>query len=56
MINLREKLVEYRRVLNVARRPTREEYVTSSKITSIGISLIGIIGFVIFLSFILLGI
>jgi len=45
-----------RRVLKVTRRPTKEEYFTSSKITGLGIILIGGIGFLIFLIFHFLGI
>ncbi|MCK4634383.1 MAG: protein translocase SEC61 complex subunit gamma [Candidatus Aenigmarchaeota archaeon] len=44
------------RVLKVTRRPTREEYLAASKITGLGIILIGIIGFVIFLIFHFVGI
>jgi len=44
------------RVLRVTRRPTREEYKIASKITGLGIILIGVIGFVIFLIFHFLGI
>ena len=39
------------RVLKVTRRPTREEYTAASKITGLGIIVIGIIGFAIFLIF-----
>ncbi len=35
------------RVLRVARRPGREEYVNVAKITGLGIIIIGVIGFVI---------
>ena len=44
------------RVLKVTRRPTKKEYTTASKITGLGIIIIGSIGFVIFLIFKLLGI
>jgi len=39
------------RVLKVTRRPTRNEYLSASKITGIGILIIGTIGFGIFLIF-----
>ncbi|UCG95314.1 MAG: protein translocase SEC61 complex subunit gamma [archaeon] len=39
------------RVLKVTRRPDRKEYTTASKITGLGIIIIGFIGFVIFLIF-----
>ena len=44
------------RVLKVTRRPTKKEYTTASKITGLGIIIIGSIGFVIFLIFKLSGI
>ena len=56
MINLREKIVEYRRVLNATRRPTKEEYTASAKITSIGMVIMGLLGFSVFMIFILAGI
>ena len=40
-------LYEFKRVLRVARKPPREEYMQVSKITALGILLIGIIGFLI---------
>ena len=39
----------YGRVLKMARKPTDEEYTKTSKITGLGILLIGGLGFVIFL-------
>ncbi len=53
---LREKLREWKRVMQVARKPGKDEFMISAKICSLGILLIGIIGFVIFLIFVLLGI
>lgn len=44
------------RVLKVTRRPTREEYLSASKITGLGIIIIGLIGFAIFLIFHFVGI
>lgn len=43
------------RVLRVARRPGREEYVNVAKITGLGIIIIGVIGFIISLITQLLG-
>lgn len=40
---------KYGRVLKMARKPTEEEFAKSSKITGIGILVVGAIGFVIFL-------
>ena len=38
-----------KRVLKVARKPDREEYFNFSKVSAIGIAIIGVIGFVIVL-------
>ncbi len=43
------------RVLRVTKRPDREEYVNVSKVTGLGIIILGIIGFVISLIVQLLG-
>ena len=40
---------KYGRVLKMARKPTNEEYGKTSKITGVGIMLIGGLGFLIFL-------
>ena len=55
-IDIRSKMTEWKRVLQVARKPSKDELLDSSKICMIGIALIGVIGFAIFLSFALLGI
>ena len=46
---IRQKLEEYLRVLKITRKPDKEEYSVSAKITGIGILLIGAIGFLIYL-------
>ncbi len=43
------KINEYIRVLKFARKPTREEFYAISKVAAVGIVIIGIIGFVIYL-------
>ncbi|MCD6411312.1 MAG: protein translocase SEC61 complex subunit gamma [Thermoplasmata archaeon] len=40
---------KYGRVLKMARKPTEEEYYRTSKITFLGILIIGLIGFVIYI-------
>ena len=55
-IDIKSKLVEWKRILQVARKPDRDEFVLSSKICILGIAVIGAIGFVIFLSFAFIGI
>jgi protein transport protein SEC61 subunit gamma-like protein len=42
------KIDEYLRVLKLARKPTREEFLMISKIAGMGIILIGMIGFLIY--------
>ncbi len=44
-----------KRVLKVAKKPDRDEYFDFSKVTAIGIAIIGVIGFVIVLIGQLLG-
>lgn len=53
---MKERLNNYLRVLSIARKPDKEEFVITSKVCALGISIVGVIGFVIFLLFILLGI
>lgn len=48
------KIKEYRRVLSVSRKPDKEEYISSLKITSAGIAFLGLIGFIIFLLYFLI--
>ena len=48
-------LTQSKRVLKVARKPDREEYFNFSKVTAIGIAIIGVIGFAIVLLGQLLG-
>ncbi len=55
-IDLRAKVSEWKRVLQVARKPDRDELFSSSKICMAGIALIGVIGFSIFLLFAFVGI
>ncbi len=54
-MGLREKLGNYRRVIMIARKPNREEFTSSVKVSAMGIVIIGLIGFVIFIGFILGG-
>ncbi len=47
-MKIREKLIEYKRVLKVAKKPTKEEFMYISKICVIGMSVVGIIGFILY--------
>lgn len=46
---IERKLGEYRRILTLTRRPTREEFSTIAKVAAIGIVIIGVGGFLIYL-------
>lgn len=56
VMNLKERFSEYKRVLQIARKPGKDEFTSTAKISLSGMGVIGIIGFVIFLVFILTGI
>lgn len=53
--NIRELIRKYRRVLQIARKPGKDEFVSTSKICALGVFVIGFVGFAIFLVFVLLG-
>jgi protein translocase SEC61 complex gamma subunit len=55
-LDIKSKLLEWKRVMHVARKPTKDELMSSSKICMLGIALIGAIGFGIFLLFAFIGI
>lgn len=44
-----------RRVLLVASKPDKAEFTLSAKVTGIGMAIIGVVGFIIFIIFTLLG-
>jgi protein transport protein SEC61 subunit gamma-like protein len=52
MQKIREKLSEYRRVIAVATKPSKEEFLISTKVCAAGVLLIGFIGFIIYLIYI----
>lgn len=51
---LKEKLQQYRRTIEIARKPDREEWINTAKVTGAGMVLLGVIGFVIFIAYRLL--
>ncbi len=53
-IKLKEKLENYKRVLIVAKRPSFEDLKDAIRISAIGIGLVGLIGFIIYLISVLL--
>lgn len=54
-LNIKEKLKNYARVLMVARKPDKDEFLASSKICVLGLFVIGAIGFMIYAIFVLTG-
>ncbi len=55
-MDIKSTVRKYARVLQVSRKPGKDEFTSSSKICALGIAIIGFIGFAIFLVFILTGI
>jgi protein transport protein SEC61 subunit gamma and related proteins len=47
---IERKLGEYRRILTLTRRPTREEFSTIAKVAALGIIIIGVVGFLLYLA------
>lgn len=47
---LKVKMEKYSRVIKITKKPTREEYIAAVKITGIGILLVGVIGYVLFIT------
>ena len=45
-----ETLKEWKRVLKITRKPDREEFEMSAKVTGAGIVIVGAIGFVIYMA------
>lgn len=44
---IKKELYEYKRILKISTKPTREEYIKMIKVSSIGIGMIGLLGFLI---------
>ena len=54
-IDIKSKILEWKRILQVARKPSRDEFVLSTKICTLGIVVIGVIGFAMYLAFAIIG-
>jgi protein transport protein SEC61 subunit gamma-like protein len=52
--NIMNSLKQYVRILQLTRKPSKEEFLTISKVAGAGIVLIGVIGFVIYLVMVLI--
>lgn len=47
MSKLKRKLKQYRRVISISRKPNRDEFISTLKISGLGVVLIGAVGFLI---------
>jgi protein translocase SEC61 complex gamma subunit len=56
MFNILEHIRKHVRVLQVARKPSKDEFFASSKICILGLFIMGLIGFAIYAAFVLTGI
>ncbi|MBW6451307.1 MAG: protein translocase SEC61 complex subunit gamma [DPANN group archaeon] len=55
-MSIKNKLKDFKRVLNITKKPSKAELSMSIKITGIGILLIGLVGFVIYIFAMITGI
>ncbi|MBI4009812.1 MAG: protein translocase SEC61 complex subunit gamma [Candidatus Aenigmarchaeota archaeon] len=46
---IRETLENYRRVLQIARKPDRNEFISTAKICGMGMMVVGLVGFALYL-------
>lgn len=47
----KERFAQYRRTIDVSKKPDKEEFMSAAKITALGIALLGVIGFLIFIAY-----
>ena len=48
-LNIREKLRNYSRVLKIAKKPSFSDFSSSSKICLVGLVVVGLVGFLVYL-------
>lgn len=48
-MKIMEKLANYKRVLKIASKPSKEEFLTAARICAIGMVVLGAIGFIFYL-------
>ncbi len=48
---IKRTISQWKRTLEVARKPGKDEFITSAKVSGMGIALLGLIGFIIFMVF-----
>jgi protein translocase SEC61 complex gamma subunit len=53
-LNIQEKLQEYKRVLQITKKPDAETFKVIMKVTSMGIGIIGGIGFIVSILYVLI--
>jgi protein translocase SEC61 complex gamma subunit len=49
-LRLRERLSKFRKIWIVSRKPDKDEFKSTGKIVGVGIAVIGIIGFILYLA------
>lgn len=47
-MNLKSKIQGYLRVLNITKKPTKDEFLASAKVTGLGLLMLGALGFIIY--------
>ncbi len=48
-LKLRERLDSYIRVLNIAKKPSKDEFFHTAKICAMGAAVVGIVGFLLYI-------
>lgn len=49
MFKIKEKLENYRRVLQISKKPSKDEFLDTARICAIGVAVIGVVGFILYL-------
>jgi len=52
-MTLKDTIKHYIRVMRIARKPTKDEFINTGKVCALGIGIIGAIGFAMFIVFII---
>ena len=55
-ISIKERLQSYKRILQIAKKPTTAEYKDTARIIAIGVAVVGVIGFALYMLAVLAGI
>lgn len=48
-MNVKEKLQNYIRILKITKKPTRQDFIDTARICAIGVGIIGLIGFLLYM-------